>query len=137
MSVFVIIPQPNPNTSRLEPAIQNLFKESNTSLEDGKGWLVSLCVSKSDPLPPLDFHCPLMSLPLAFRTRFVAHLAGALGKPVWILIPFIPCWRFDREDSPWYPTAKLFRQSTRGDWDTVIERVREALAKRQLDQRTN
>jgi ADP-heptose:LPS heptosyltransferase len=59
----------------------------------------------------------------------VAHLAGALGKPVWILIPFVPCWRWmlDREDSPWYPTARLFRQSTRDDWAGVINRVRDAL----------
>jgi tetratricopeptide (TPR) repeat protein len=62
----------------------------------------------------------------------VAHLAGALGKPVWILLPFSPDWRWmlDREDSPWYPTARLFRQTEMGDWQGVIERVREALALR-------
>jgi tetratricopeptide (TPR) repeat protein len=55
----------------------------------------------------------------------VAHLAGAMGKRVWILLPFVPDWRWmlDREDSPWYPTAKLFRQRTRGDWNEVIERL--------------
>ena len=54
-----------------------------------------------------------------------AHLAGALGKPVWILNRFDSCWRWllEREDSPWYPTAKLYRQKTPGDWDGVIERV--------------
>ncbi len=59
----------------------------------------------------------------------VAHLAGALGKPVWILLAFSPDWRWllEREDSPWYPTARLFRQSQRGDWEGVFERVREAL----------
>jgi Tfp pilus assembly protein PilF len=59
----------------------------------------------------------------------VAHLAGALGKPVWILLPFSPDWRWmlGREDSPWYPTARLFRQTEMGDWQGVIERVREAL----------
>jgi ADP-heptose:LPS heptosyltransferase len=62
----------------------------------------------------------------------VAHLAGALGKPVWILLPFSPDWRWmlDREDSPWYPTARLFRQTEMGDWQGVIERVREALSRR-------
>jgi hypothetical protein len=59
----------------------------------------------------------------------VAHLAGALAKPVWTLIPFAPDWRWmlDREDSPWYPTMRLFRQSAPGDWMSVIERVAEEL----------
>jgi hypothetical protein len=59
----------------------------------------------------------------------VAHLAGALGKPVWILVTHIPDWRWllDREDSPWYPTARLFRQPRLDDWDNVIIRVHEAL----------
>jgi hypothetical protein len=56
----------------------------------------------------------------------VAHLAGAMGRPVWLLLPFCPDWRWllDRQDSPWYPTARLFRQPSIGDWDTVIERVK-------------
>jgi tetratricopeptide (TPR) repeat protein len=59
----------------------------------------------------------------------IAHLAGALAKPVWVLLPFVPDWRWllDREDSPWYPTARLFRQESRGDWPTVIRRVAAAL----------
>ncbi len=58
-----------------------------------------------------------------------AHLAGALGRPTWILLSFIADWRWllDREDSPWYPTARLFRQNEAGDWDGVIARVRAAL----------
>ncbi|MEG3839478.1 tetratricopeptide repeat protein, partial [Microcoleus sp. herbarium14] len=62
----------------------------------------------------------------------VAHLAGALGKPVWILLCFMPDWRWmlDREDSPWYPTARLFRQQTAGDWDGVCDRVKAALQER-------
>jgi hypothetical protein len=60
----------------------------------------------------------------------VAHLAGALGKPVWIMLAFSPDWRWlsEREDSPWYPTARLFRQTRRGDWDAVVWRVAEALS---------
>ena len=56
----------------------------------------------------------------------MAHLAGALGKPVWILLPFCPDWRWhvDRDDSPWYPTARLFRQPAIGDWDSVIGQVK-------------
>ncbi|MBF0562499.1 MAG: tetratricopeptide repeat protein, partial [Alphaproteobacteria bacterium] len=60
----------------------------------------------------------------------VAHLAGALGRPVWILLPFTPDWRWmlKREDSPWYPTAHLFRQPEFGNWAPVFERVRSELA---------
>lgn len=59
----------------------------------------------------------------------VAHLAGAMGKPVWTLIQYSPDWRWmlDREDSPWYPTMRLFRQPAFGDWDSVIRRVTDAL----------
>lgn len=55
----------------------------------------------------------------------VAHLAGALGRPVFVLLKKIPDWRWllDREDSPWYPTMRLFRQRERGDWDEVVTRV--------------
>lgn len=55
-----------------------------------------------------------------------AHLAGALGKPVWILNRYDTCWRWmlDREDSPWYPTARLYRQPRPGDWQDVLDRVR-------------
>jgi tetratricopeptide (TPR) repeat protein len=60
----------------------------------------------------------------------VAHLAGALGKPVWLLNRFDTCWRWmmEREDTPWYPTMRIFRQPEAGDWDSVIVRVVEALA---------
>jgi hypothetical protein len=55
----------------------------------------------------------------------MAHLAGALGKPAWVLLRHTPDWRWliDREDSPWYPTARLFRQNANGDWNAVMERV--------------
>jgi ADP-heptose:LPS heptosyltransferase len=59
----------------------------------------------------------------------VAHVAGALGKPVWILLPFVADWRWlqDREDSPWYPSARLFRQPAPTNWGSVIKRLREEL----------
>jgi ADP-heptose:LPS heptosyltransferase len=59
----------------------------------------------------------------------LAHLAGALGVPVWVAIPFAPDWRWllDRSDSPWYPTMRLFRQDRRGDWQGVFRRIAAAL----------
>jgi tetratricopeptide (TPR) repeat protein len=59
----------------------------------------------------------------------VAHLTGAMGKRVWVLLPLVPDWRWmmDREDSPWYPTARLFRQKTIGDWGGVVQAVVEPL----------
>lgn len=59
----------------------------------------------------------------------IVHLAGAMGKPVWNLLPFAPDWRWflEREDTPWYPTMRLFRQSERGNWGEVIKRVSAAL----------
>jgi ADP-heptose:LPS heptosyltransferase len=64
----------------------------------------------------------------------VAHLAGAVGKPVWTLLPFVPDWRWllNREDSPWYPTMRLFRQPAIGDWGSVIELVKIELAHERL-----
>ena len=60
----------------------------------------------------------------------VAHLAGALAKPLWVMLPFTPDWRWllDRDDSPWYPTARLFRQDSTRSWESVITRVKAALA---------
>jgi Flp pilus assembly protein TadD len=62
----------------------------------------------------------------------VAHLAGALGAPVWVALPTSPDWRWmlGREDSPWYPSMRLFRQSKWGDWTSVFERIRDAAAER-------
>jgi tetratricopeptide (TPR) repeat protein len=59
----------------------------------------------------------------------VAHLAGAMARPVWVLLPNIPDWRWmlDREDSPWYPTMRLFRQSRCGDWEAVVDKIAAAL----------
>ncbi|MBR0776087.1 tetratricopeptide repeat protein [Bradyrhizobium diazoefficiens] len=59
----------------------------------------------------------------------VVHLAGALGRPVWLLNRFNRCWRWlvNRDDSPWYPTLRQFRQPEPGDWDSVLENVRAAL----------
>jgi tetratricopeptide (TPR) repeat protein len=61
----------------------------------------------------------------------VAHLAGALGKPVWVALPFVPCWRYllEREDSPWYPTMRLFRQRHAEDWPGVFQRIADEISR--------
>jgi ADP-heptose:LPS heptosyltransferase len=66
-----------------------------------------------------------MDLILSIDTS-IAHLAGALGRPLWVLLCHPPDWRWllDREDCPWYPTARLFRQTRTGDWSQVIEKLR-------------
>jgi len=72
----------------------------------------------------------MLDLVVSVDTALV-HLAGAIGKPVFVLLPFSPDfrWLLDREDSPWYPTARLFRQPRIGDWESVLERVRDELTR--------
>jgi hypothetical protein len=73
--------------------------------------------------------CDLMDIIISVDTS-VAHLAGALGKPVNLLLPYVPDWRWliDREDSPWYPSLKLYRQSSDQQWKPVFENVYRALS---------
>ncbi len=110
-------------------------------------------VSLQKPMPPADLHAvaqfPGLADLSADLTDFgetaalianldlvitvdtaMGHLAGAMGRPVWIMLPKASDWRWllDRSDSPWYPTARLFRQTTPGAWDPVIAGVASALA---------
>ena len=66
----------------------------------------------------------------------MAHLAGALGRPIWLLTPFSPDWRWllERSGSPWYPTARLFRQPRLGAWAPVVHEVGEALKRLSRDE---
>lgn len=78
----------------------------------------------------LDTAAVMMSLDLVLTIdTAAAHLAGALGVPAWVMLPFVPDWRWllEREDTPWYPTLRLFRQPAPGDWASVVARVADAL----------
>lgn len=74
--------------------------------------------------------CGLMDLVISVDTS-VAHLAGALGRPLWMLLPHVPDWRWllDREDTPWYPGTRLLRQPARGDWAAVLAKAAAELAR--------
>ncbi len=106
----------------------------------GRGELQSLAAQHSIlsfDEPPADAEMPfletaaiIMALDLIVSVDTApVHLAGALGVPVWCALPFMPDWRWllRRDDSPWYPTMRLFRQDRRGDWRGVFERMAEAL----------
>jgi tetratricopeptide (TPR) repeat protein len=68
--------------------------------------------------------CALMDVVISVDTS-VAHVAGALNRPVWVLLPYVPDWRWllAREDSPWYPSARLYRQTQLGEWSDVLARI--------------
>jgi hypothetical protein len=81
----------------------------------------------------MDTAAVMMELDLVITSdTAVAHLAGALGVPVWLALPRVPDWRWEveREDTPWYPTMRLFRQKRYGDWDAVFMRMAEELGRR-------
>jgi tetratricopeptide (TPR) repeat protein len=96
-------------------------------------WQLAGGKSTNDSIAFTDFHDTAVAvrrldLVIAVDTA-VAHLAGALGADVWVMLPFAPDWRWmlQRADSPWYPTMKLFRQPAPGDWKTVLAQIAEEL----------
>lgn len=89
--------------------------------------------------PFTDTAAVMMNLDLIVTSdTSIAHLAGALGAPVWVALQNIPAWGWllDREDSPWYPTMRLFRQRRAGDWEDVFKRIARELEKQVLAERT-
>jgi hypothetical protein len=123
------------------PMLQPLFDAPGivwVSLQKGEAARTAQCPGAA--CPPVDLTAELadfadtaaliasLDLVIAVDTA-VAHLAGALGMPVWILLHRHADWRWhlDRPDSPWYPTARLFRQERPGEWSPVIANVRRAL----------
>jgi hypothetical protein len=111
----------------------------------GRDQLVRHCpaglveVASIDPKADLDGLAALIeALDLVITIgNSTAHLAGALGKAAWVLLPSAPEWRWlqGRDDSPWYRSVRLFRQPRRGDWSAVFERVAAALAQRRDEPR--
>jgi Flp pilus assembly protein TadD len=107
--------------------------------ESGAHFPVTDLSSHFDPASFQDAGAAVAALDLIITVdSALAHLAGALGKPVWVLLPYAPDWRWlrERQDSPWYPTMRLFRQPRPGDWNAVFHQVADALARQLSDEAT-
>jgi ADP-heptose:LPS heptosyltransferase len=81
----------------------------------------------------MDTAALMMNLDLVITSdTAIAHLAGALGIPVWVALPRVPDWRWllEREDTPWYPTMRLFRQRRYGHWEDVFDDMIEEMKKK-------
>jgi hypothetical protein len=114
--------QKGPGTEQLEPLAGRFELIDLGPLVDNQGGAF------------LDTSAVMQSLDLVISSdTAIAHLAGALGVPVWVALSKAPEWRwmFDREDSPWYPTMRLFRQTKLGHWDDVFERMADQLRGRE------
>lgn len=132
----------NPMDANRSVSLETLLPMINPDFE---WWSLQMPVREQDaaalgasvirelPLPFAETAAAMRSMDLIITVdTSIAHLAGAIGAPVWIMLPFHPDWRWmrHREDSPWYPSARLFRQTSAGDWPGVIERIAAALAER-------
>lgn len=111
------------------PAIQDIQREGLSTLVHDMGSEFKDFADTAAALRAMD-------LVITVDTS-VAHLAGALARPVWVLVPYAPDWRWmrHRDDTPWYPSMTLFRQTSPGDWDEVFSRIRAALVRRLLARR--
>jgi hypothetical protein len=98
----------------------------------------SLTSRRSYPISPTTAAIANLDLVITVDTA-LAHLAGATARPAWLMLRKVPDWRWltDREDSPWYPTLRLFRQRVHGDWDEVVQRLHAALVRRLKEPNTN
>ena len=114
------------------PGVRLISLQKDHALEELKtlpsGMIVETLGPEFDAGPGgfVDAAAVMMSLDLVISVdTSLAHLAGALGRPVWIALQRVPDWRWllEREDTPWYPTARLFRQRAAGEWDEVFARM--------------
>jgi tetratricopeptide (TPR) repeat protein len=114
-------------------SLQKGFGSEQIAALDGLFKVVDLGPQLDERAAFLDTAAVIKNLDLVIASdSATAHLAGALGVPVWLATPFSPDWRWllARDDSPWYPTMRLFRQERRGDWRHVFQRMAMALAER-------
>lgn len=107
-----------------EISFVSLQKGEEANQLTDSGWKIFDCMDACEDLLDTAALVEQLDLVISVDTA-VVHLAGALGRPVWLLNRFVSDWRWmlDREDSPWYPTMRIFRQSWKGRWDSVIEKV--------------
>lgn len=119
------------------PGVRLISLQKDHGLEEvhtlPSGMIVEMLGPEFDAGPGgfVDAAAVMMRLDLVISVdTSLAHLAGALGRPVWIALQRVPDWRWllEREDTPWYPTARLFRQRAAGEWDEVFERMAAELA---------
>jgi tetratricopeptide (TPR) repeat protein len=109
-------------------SLQRDLRPGDAAMLSARGGIADFCAELKDFS---DTAALISNLDLVISVdTSVAHLAGALAKPVWVMLPFVPEWRWllDRDDSPWYPTARLFRQDETRTWENVVARVRAALS---------
>lgn len=114
-------------------SLQKGFGSEQMAALDGRFPVVDLGTRQDESAAFVDSAAVMKNLNLVITCdSATAHLAGALGVPVWLAAPFSPDWRWslDGEASPWYPTMRLFRQQRRGDWRNVFQRMAAALAER-------
>lgn len=104
----------------LEQQVRPLLRTGR--FEEAEALLAPHVASGSAPLPVWRLLVSVGSSPV--------HLAGAIGVPTWVMLPFVPDWRWltARADSPWYPATRLFRQPRRGDWTSVAAKIGAQLA---------
>jgi tetratricopeptide (TPR) repeat protein len=105
---------------QVDPPLDQVFSSSTLDLTDLSPYLKDF----NDTAEALEYLDLLISVDTS-----IIHLAGAMGKTGWLLVPYNPDWRWlmNREDSPWYPSLRLFRQKIAGDWDDVLQRIRHQL----------
>ncbi|MBT8583626.1 tetratricopeptide repeat protein [Polynucleobacter paneuropaeus] len=109
-------------------SLKNELCEADLSILQGNLWILNYAHYLNDFS---DTAALINNLDLVITVdTSVAHLSATLGKKTWVLLPYIPDWRWllDRDDSPWYPSIKLYRQSAAGDWAPVFEKIKENLA---------
>src|SRR5262249_32507352 len=108
-------------------ALQKEVPKEDEPLLDSSGMAIFLGERQAD-FADTAAMIALLDLVITIDTS-VAHLAAAMGKPTWVLLPFSSDWRWmiGRERTPWYPPERLFRQPARGDWETVLTQATTAL----------